>query len=348
MITKHFADYIHELSLHRPLSANQSYQLFNQILNQPFDAIITASALTALKMKGETAGELQGAIEAILSTQKPFPHRIELMQQHVVADCCGTGGDGQNTLNISTAVALIASTQNIKIAKHGNKAVSSACGTSDVLNALDIPLPMSPDEAHRQLIQHDITFMHAPYFYPQLQTIAQVRQKLKFRTIFNLIGPLLNPLQPNYQLIGVFAPQYTAEFAALLQKRNVKHALIVHGSGTDEIAIHNITIGHRVHHGEIIPFKISPDQVGLKTYRIEEIAGRDVQYNQQQLIYLLQGKGSDAYRAVTAMNAGALFHLTGKTDSIKSGVELAQSILSSDLGYQKVQQLRETSRDLSC
>lgn len=324
------------------LSRESSFKIFNDILLNKIEPLHIASLLTALKIKGESEDEISGAISCLKTLQRPFPMRDQIIKKYIVADCCGTGGDGQNTLNISTAVAIIASTQNIKIAKHGNKAVSSKCGASDVIGALGIDTTLSPEKACQQLINHNITFLHAPHYHPHVKSVSEIRATLKFRTIFNLLGPLINPVQPNYQMIGVYQPKYTLLFAKILQQSGVKKALVVHGSGTDECAIHDKTTGHLLENDEIKSFEISPQQAGLKSYALVDIKGGDIEYNKNALAQLLTGNGTDAYRAVVALNAGALFMITGVTDTIKQGVELAQTILSSDLGYLKLCALKES------
>lgn len=342
-----FSHIIEHLCYKHDLSQDLSHQMFNNILLNQISAVQVSSFLTALKIKGESESEVLGAIQSILALKNNFPNRDTLVNQHIIADCCGTGGDGKNTLNISTAVAFIASTQNIKIAKHGNKAVSSQCGTSDILTALGINLFISPEQAYQQLIKYNLTFLHAPHYHPHVKHVSELRSQLKIRTIFNLMGPLINPIQPHYQLIGSYNPEHTLLFAKLLQKNAVKSALIVHGSGTDECAIHDKTIGHFLKNGEITDFKLTPESVGLKRYDLSTIQAKEPQYNKQALLKLLEGKGSDAHRAMVALNTGALFYVTAVTKTIKEGVELAQSILSTDLGMQKLQKLIH-SQDIIC
>lgn len=337
-----FSNIIEHLCYKHDLSQDLSHQMFNNILLNQISAVQVSSFLTALKIKGESESEVLGAIQSILALKNAFPNRDTLVNDYIIADCCGTGGDGKNTLNISTAVAFIASTQNIKIAKHGNKAVSSQCGTSDILTALGINLFISPEQAYEQLINFNLSFLHAPHYHPHVKNVSDLRSQLKIRTIFNLIGPLINPIQPQYQLIGSYNPEHTQLFAKLLQKNGTKSALIVHGAGTDECAIHDKTKGHLLTHGEIIDFTLTPESVGLKRYDLTTIRGQDINYNKKALLELLQGKGSDAYRAMVALNTGALFYVTAVTQTIKQGVELAQSILSTDLGMQKLQKLTNT------
>ena len=336
-----FSSIIDQLSQKQNLSQRVSYDLFNQILLNKMNPYQISSLLTALKMKGESDSELLGAIQSILTLRTPFPKRDDLVKNFVIADCCGTGGDEQNTLNVSTAVAFIASTQSIKIAKHGNKAVSSQCGTSDILSALGIDILHTPKQAYQQLMNCDLTFLHAPHYHPHVKSVSEVRNQLSIRTIFNLMGPLINPVQPPFQLIGVYDPQYTFLFAKLLSQQGVERALIIHGGGTDECAIHDRTIGHLVENNEITPFTLTPEAVGLKRYALNDIRGQDILFNKQALLDLLMGKGTEAYRAVVALNTGALFMITGVTQTIKQGVELAQNILASDLGYQKLLQMRD-------
>lgn len=342
-----FSNIIEHLCYKHDLSQALSHQMFNNILLNQISTVQMSSFLTALKIKGESESEVLGAIQSILALKNDFPNRDRLVNEHIIADCCGTGGDGKNTLNISTAVAFIASTQKIKIAKHGNRAVSSQCGASDILTSLGIDLFIFPEQAYQQLINFNLSFLHAPHYHPNVKNVNDLRRELKVRTIFNLIGPFINPIQPPYQLIGSYNPEHTQLFAKLLQKNGAKSALIVHGSGTDECAIHDKTKGHLLTNGEITDFTLTPESVGLKRYDLTTIRGQDINHNKKALLELLQGKGSDAYRAIVALNTGALFYVTAITHTIKQGVELAQSILSTDLGMQQLQKLIHT-QDIKC
>lgn len=330
---------IEQFTQHRSLDTKQSQQLFNSIFQNSTSPLQISAFLTALKVKGENEEELYGAIQALMANHVPF-NIEEIKANAIVADCCGTGGDGQSTLNISTAVAFIASTQNIKIAKHGNKAISSKCGASDITHELGINVHASSKQAIRHLREDNLCFLHAPNYHPITQKMAPIRQSLKYRTIFNLLGPFVNPAKPPYQLIGVYHPKYTAIGAKVLKQLGSKRALVIHGQGTDELAIHGTSTGHLLRNGQIQSFSISPEDVGLKRYELKEIKGGTVQYNKEALLQLLRGHGAPPYRAVVALNAGALFFVTGISSDIRSGVALAQEILSTDLGYQKVEALR--------
>lgn len=330
---------IEQFTQHQSLDTNQSQHLFNCILQSNTSPLQISAFLTALKVKGENESELYGAIQALMTHHVPL-NIDDIKENAIVADCCGTGGDGQSTLNISTAVAFIASTQNIKIAKHGNIAISSKCGASDIIHELGINIHASSKQAIKHLREENLCFLHAPNYHPITQTIAAVRQSLKYRTIFNLLGPFVNPAKPLYQLIGVYHPKFTSICAKVLKQLGSKRALVIHGQGTDELAINGISTGHLLLNGQIQSFSISPEDVGLKRYELNEIKGGTVQYNKEALLQLLKGHGAPAYRAVVALNAGALFYITGISSDISSGVALAQQILSTDQGYQKIEAQR--------
>lgn len=330
---------IEQFTQHQSLDTNQSLRLFSSILQSSISPLQISAFLTALKVKGENEAELYGAIQALMAHHVPFDIE-DIKANAIVADCCGTGGDGQSTLNISTAVAFIVSTQNIKIAKHGNSAISSKCGASDIIHELGINVHASSKQAITHLREDSLCFLHAPNYHPITKKIATVRQSLKYRTIFNLLGPFVNPAKPSYQLIGVYHPKYTSIGAKVLKQLGSKKALVIHGQGTDELAIHGTSRGHLLNNGKIKTFSISPEDVGLKRYDLNEIKGGTVQYNKEALLQLLRGYGAPAYRAIVALNAGALFFVTGISNDIRSGVVLAQQILNTDQGYQKVEALR--------
>jgi len=333
-----FAQTINQLAQHQHLSVKQSRDLFVHVFNADICNEKISALLTALKMKGEVESEILGVIQAIMSKHIKFPKR-NMQQGSKIADCCGTGGDGQSTLNISTAVAILASTQGVKVAKHGNRAISSQCGASDVLLQLGISSQQTTEQASELLEEYDLCFLHAPNYHPIMAKIAPIRENLKFRTIFNLIGPLINPVKPKYQLLGVYDKKYTKICAQVLST-HVERAIVVHGSGTDECAIHDKTVGHMIKNNQITPFSLTPESVGLKRYSLSCIKGSHSRDNAKKLLDLLKGNGEEAYKSVVALNTGVLFFITKTVDNIQDGVKLAQDILHTDAGYQKILQVK--------
>jgi anthranilate phosphoribosyltransferase len=306
-------------------------------------SIEMAALLTALKAKGETCDEIVGAVKALRHAAHPFPEADALKRQHIIVDCAGTGGDGQHTLNISTAVAILLACCDVKVAKHGGRAVSSKCGAADILEKVGVNIECPPENAKKALEEVGTCFLYAPHYHTGARKVADVRQSLKIRTIFNLLGPLLNPLHPEYQLIGVYHPSLCRPFARVLQELGLKKALIVHGAGLDELAIHGPTQGVLLSHDNITDFTLTPEQVGLPFYPISTIKGDDVTHNSNAFINLLSGNGTAAYRACVALNAGTLLWMLEKVASIKDGVGIILTLLNTDLGLLKLNHLIEVS-----
>lgn len=325
------------------LNTQQSQLHFNHLISGDYSAIEIASFLTALKAKGETIDEITGAVNALRNKALPFPDALPLNKAYTIVDCVGTGGDGHQTLNISSACAILLSCAGVKVAKHGNRSVSSRCGSADLFEGVGLKLEISPHLAKRSLEEVGLCFLYAPYYHPAMKLVREVRNNLKIRTIFNIIGPLLNPLQPDYQLMGVYDPNLCYPLAQVLKKIHVRRALVVHGEGLDELAIHGSTTGVLLRDGEITEFCLTPEEVGLKRYPLEAIKGGDIAHNVQCFVDLLQGKGLAAYRDSVALNAGATLWMLDKVPSIIEGVTLIQELLDSSKGYCQLQKLIEVS-----
>lgn len=343
MQTNQIAPILDKICQGNDLTRNESFKQFTTLAQGNLTPVEMAAFLTALKAKGETIDEITGAIQALRKAALSFPQSQELKENHIIVDCAGTGGDGQQTLNISTAVAIVLSCAGIKVAKHGNKAISSKCGTADLLAYCGVNIESSPFVAKKSLEQTGICFLFAPHYHQGTHVAKDVRSTLKVRTIFNLLGPLLNPLQPDYQLIGVYDPKLCHSLAQVLKNIGLKKALVIHGSDLDEIAIHGPTTGALLRNNEITDFSLSPEQLGLMRYPLEAIKGGDVEHNAKAFLALLQGKGTAAFRASVAINAGTLLWLVDAVPSIKAGISLIQSILNTDAGFQKLNQFIEAS-----
>lgn len=218
------------------LTAEQTEQLFGELLRGEMDPIVLSSLLTAMKVKGESPSEIEGAARALIAAAKPFPR-----PDYEFCDIVGTGGDGLYTINISSTAAIVGATCGIKVAKHGNRSVSSKTGSSDLLEKLGIKLDMSPETARRCLDEANICFLFAPHYHSGMRFAAPVRQALKTRTIFNVLGPLINPARPTYQLMGVYSPELLEPIAETLQALGLKKGMVAYGSGLDEIAVHGET-----------------------------------------------------------------------------------------------------------
>ncbi|MGD9592999.1 MAG: anthranilate phosphoribosyltransferase [Candidatus Berkiella sp.] len=325
------------------LSEAQAYGQFNLFMQGKLSAIEMSALLTALKAKGESPSEIMGALKLLRENSFTFKHQDTIKQNMNLVDCVGTGGDGQQSLNISTACAFVLAALDVKVAKHGNRSVSSKCGSADLFEKLGVNLEMKPECALKALQDIGLCFLYSPLYHPSMNQIRQVRSTLKVKTLFNLLGPLLNPLQPQTMLVGVYDHKYCEILVKVLQQTGVQRALVIHGEGLDEIAIHGKTLGYYLKENEIVPFELSPTMAGLPYYPLDEIKGKDIAYNTQACLDLLQGKGSIAYRASVAINAGAILWLQDKVTCIKQGVEMAQSVMSTNRAFEKLNLLKELS-----
>lgn len=306
------------------LSMAATEKLFGYLVAGQLTQNQIAAMLVALKIRGETPAEIAGAAKALLAASKPFP-----ALDYPVADTCGTGGDGSNTINISTAAALVNASMGLKIAKHGNRSVSSRSGSADVLEALGVPLDLSPDENKRLLDQHGFCFLFAPHYHPGVRYAMPVRQELKTRTLFNLLGPLLNPTRPQAQLLGVYTPSLCRPLAETLQLLGCPRAMVVHGSGLDEIALHGSTHVVELNGDSIREYTLTPTDFGLTQAPISSLKGGDGNQNARMLQAVFNGKGSPEHRHAIAMNAAAVRYLTGHEDSLKTATEQVLEHLSS-------------------
>ena len=218
------------------LSTSESTALFNAVIQGELSNEQIAAMLIALKVRGANTEEITGAVAASLQNAKAFPH-----PNYPFADIVGTGGDGQNTINISTASAIVAASMGAKVAKHGNRSVSSKSGASDVLTALGVNVNVTPEQARQALDEIGVCFLFAQQYHSGFRHVAPVRAALKTRTIFNILGPLINPARPTYHLLGVYAPELVKTYAETAVALEHQHSFVVHGSGLDEVALHGET-----------------------------------------------------------------------------------------------------------
>ncbi len=316
----------------------ESEQLFGEVLRGEMDPLVLSSLLTALKVKGESPSEIVGAAKALIAAAKPFPR-----PDYEFCDIVGTGGDGLHTINISTTAAIVGATCGIKVAKHGNRSVSSKTGSSDLLDKLGIKLDMSPETARHCLDEANICFLFAPQYHSGMRFAAPVRQALKTRTIFNVLGPLINPARPTYQLMGVYSELLLEPIAETLRELGLQKGMVVYGSGLDEIAIHGETQVAEIHGEHIRYHTLTPADFGLKYYTLEAIRGGDPDENRKITEKLLAGKGTDAQQAAIAINLSPLLVMGGKADDLKQGAELAIETLRSGDALDKVTQLTTLS-----
>jgi anthranilate phosphoribosyltransferase len=313
--------------------------LFQQLVAGTLPEPLMAAAFVCLKLKGETSEELTGAALALRSAAREFDR-----PEGLFADSCGTGGDGSGSINVSTAAGLVVAACGLPIVKHGNRSVTSKCGSADVLEALGARLDLSPE---RSRAVHDGTgfcFLLAPHYHPGIAHAGPVRRQLKVRTIMNLLGPCLNPARPPVQLLGVAEPQLMRPIAETLLALGVERGLVVHGSGLDEVAPHAETQAMRIADGAIEDLQLTPEEAGFARRPLEQIAGGSPEDNAKRLYDLLHGRGSDADAQVVALNAGALLWVAGLAGTFRKGVEQALTCMAEGRAGATLDRFVEASR----
>lgn len=273
--------------------------------------------LAALRLKGETVDEITGAAEVMRARAE----RIRV-DRDVFVDTCGTGGDGRNTFNISTAAAFAVAGAGVTVAKHGNRAVSSRAGSADVLSALGVNVDAARDNVERSIDEIGIGFLFAPRLHPAFKAVAGIRRELGVRTIFNLLGPLANPAGARHQVMGVYEPRWVPILAGVLQALGAAHAFVVHGEGLDEIAVTGMTHVCEVKGGAVDRYAMVPEDMGLRRHPEAEIAGGDPERNARILRDVLGGQKGAPRDAVLA-NAAAALVCAGAAADLRAGVKLA-------------------------
>jgi anthranilate phosphoribosyltransferase len=321
------------------LSTDESQHLFERLVLGRLEPAEIAGMLIALRMKGETADEMIGAARALSVAAEPFDR-----PDYLFADCCGTGGDGSGLINVSTATAFVAAAAGLPIAKHGNRSVSSRCGSADVLEALGARIEVSATAARALLDETGFCFLFAPAYHPGMKHAALVRRQLSVRTIMNLLGPCINPARPPVQLLGVADPRMLRRITQTLAAMGVQHALVVHGSGLDEVALHGETLAIRLSNGEIGNCVISPEDAGVERAPLNVVTGGDPAENAARLRCLLEGRGSEAESDITILNTAALLHTAGKAQTLKDAADHARDTLLSGRGAEVLDSYIEASR----
>ena len=315
------------------LSISESTELFNSVIQGELSNEQIAAMLIALKVRGANTEEITGAVAASLQNAKAFPH-----PNYAFADIVGTGGDGQNTINISTASAIVAASMGAKVTKHGNRSVSSKSGASDVLTALGVNVNVTPEQARQALDEIGVCFLFAQQYHSGLRHVAPVRTALKTHTIFNILGPLINPARPTYHLLGVYAPELVKTYAETAVALGHQHSFVVHGSGLDEVALHGETQVAEIKNGKIEYFTLTPEDFGLKTQSLESLRGGEPQENAQMLTALLQDKGKAEHANAVAANTALLLKLFGH-DDLKQNVQNVLAHLASGKAFETLQKL---------
>lgn len=332
------------LYLGESLSRSQAKMLFSRIIEGEMNQVTMAGMLVAMKMRGETIDEISGAADALRAAAKPFPSPNSQTRAAGIVDIVGTGGDGHNTINISTTAAFVAAAAGARVAKHGNRSVSSKSGSSDLLAQFGIDLTMAPETARDCLDKLGLCFLFAPHYHGGVRHAVPVRQALKTRTLFNVLGPLINPAQPDFILLGVYSEQLVAPIAQVVMALGIKRAMVVHGSGLDEVALHGDTLVNELRDGEIREYRLTPADLGVPQAELKALEGGAPEDNAQITRAILQGQGQVAHSNAVAINAGCALYISGVCDSVRAGTELALETINSGKAYPLLTQLADASQ----
>ncbi|SHJ29772.1 anthranilate phosphoribosyltransferase [Clostridium cavendishii DSM 21758] len=325
---------IDKLARKENLTEEESKEVMSSIIRGEATSSQIGGYLVGLKVKGETTDEILGAVKALRSNMIP----VNIEGEYLI-DVCGTGGDGGKTFNISTATAIIAASAGIKISKHGNRAISSKCGSADVLRELNIPVDFDAEKGAEAIKRVGMAFLFAPNFHTAMKNVAKARGEIGTRTIFNLIGPLINPSNLKGQLMGIYDGRLLKTVGGVLKAQGLDRALVVHGEdGLDEITITTKTKVCEVGKFGMKEYTISPEQFGFKRRRLREISGGDAEKNGEIILKIIMGEKGPC-RDVVVLNSAAALYVGNKVDSLIEGKVLAESLIDSGKVYDKYLEL---------
>jgi len=329
-------DILKKVTKGEDLSKEEMITAIKQIMSEDIDPILASSLLTALKIKGEAIDEIAGAAMAL--REKALSITID---DECTLDTCGTGGDYSGTFNISTAVAFVSAAAGIKVCKHGNRSVSSKCGCADVLEEVGIPIVLKPEQVKQLIEETNFGFLFAPTHHKAMKHVMPVRKALKLRTLFNIIGPLSNPANANYQLVGVYEEKLVEIFAQALSELKITRALVVHGKdGLDEMTTTEDTLIAEVKDDKYKIKTIKPEDFGLKRTTLDALKGGDATVNKEIMLQIFKGKKGPK-RDIVLLNSGAALYITGKSESINEGIEIAKELIDSGKVLKKLEEYKE-------
>jgi anthranilate phosphoribosyltransferase len=339
-----WSNLLKQLLERQSLSRTQAAELMQGWINETIPPELSGAILMALNFKGVCAEELTGMAEVLKSLSSVPINKREHTPFVPLIDTCGTGGDGASTFNISTAVAFVVAAAGVPVAKHGSRSASSLTGSADVLEALGVNLTAASEKVQAAVQEVGITFLFAPGWHPALKAVAPLRRNLKVRTVFNLLGPLVNPLNPTGQVIGVFDSQLIETVAEALNLLGTQTAMVLHGrEKLDEAGLGDITDLAILKDGKVLLTTVDPDEVGVTPAPITAVKGGNVQENAVILKEVLQGKGTQAQQDIVALNASLALQVAGAVPWLNhaQGVTVAKEILQSGSPWTKLAHLVE-------
>jgi anthranilate phosphoribosyltransferase len=323
-------DYIKKVSEKQDLTIIEAEDAITKIFTEATDAQI-GGLLIALKMKGETPDEIAGFATGMKKAANTIAPKVE----GALVDVVGTGGDKRNTINISTASAIVTAATGVAVAKHGNRSITSLSGSADVLKELGIKVDKAPEEVTQSIEKNGIGFMFAPIFHPAMKRVGPIRQEMGVRTVFNILGPLTNPANAKVQLVGVFDKSLCEPFAQVMKKLGVDRAMVVHGDGMDEISNFSETYVAELKDGNITTYTLTPEELGINRATPEDIAGGTPKENAIDIIKILRGEKGPK-RDIIVMNSAAALYIAGKAASFKEAIPMIEEVLDSGKALAKL------------
>ena len=328
---------VEKFSSGNSLKKSEIKEVFLSIMNNECNDAEIIAFLMTLKTKGETVEEITGAAEVL----REMSLKLNLNSKELV-DTCGTGGDGQNTFNISTASAIVAATAGVKIAKHGNKSISSKSGSADLLEHSGINIDLDEEQAQKCFDDNGITFMFAPKYHKAMKNVANVRKNIKTRTIFNVLGPLSNPANANYQILGVYDKKLVLPIAKVIKDLGVKRAMVVHSEeGLDEISCEKDTYIAELNEGKISEYTINPKEFDLEILPLKSLKVNTVEESFKIFMDMLNNENEAAVNIVS-LNAGSAIYISGVRDSLKEGIEFARELIISGKALNKFEDIKKS------
>ncbi|WP_250477121.1 MULTISPECIES: anthranilate phosphoribosyltransferase [unclassified Caballeronia] len=320
---------------HREIFHDEMLHLMRQIMRGEMSPVMAAAIITGLRVKKETIGE----IAAAATVMREFANHVEVEDNSHFVDIVGTGGDGSHTFNISTASMFVAAAAGAKVAKHGNRGVSSKSGSADVLEALGVNIDLTPEQVAASIAETGMGFMFAPNHHPAMKNIAPVRRELGVRTIFNILGPLTNPAAAPNQLQGVFHEDLVGIQVRVMQRLGAKHVLVVYGKdGMDEVSLGAATKVGELKNGEVTEYEIHPEDFGLQMVSNRSLKVQDAQESKAMLLGALNNKAGVA-REIVTLNAGTALYAADVVDSIDAGMAAAREAIASGAAREKIEAL---------
>jgi len=333
-------DIIKKLTERQDLTKEEMTYLFDNLMEGNLTDAQIGAVLIGLKMKGESILEIETAARIM----KEKAVKVVVKDKSKLVDTCGTGGDRLNTFNVSTISAFVVAAAGGKVAKHGNRSISSKCGSADIMEALGIKIELTAEEVSRQIEEIGLGFMFAPLFHPSMKNVIKQRREIGVRTIFNILGPLSNPADANYQVMGVYDKSLVEPLTKVLQNLGVKKAYVVHGlDGLDEVSITAETYVGEINESDLNFYTVKPEDFGLKRANVFEIQGGDVECNKEIALSILQGKDYSSKTDFVALNSAFALKVIGLVDSIKDGIDLAKETIYNKKGYEILEKLRNFS-----